>query len=156
MQAPVPTVGLPAGTRVPDYQGQPILLRHGAVPVDDIESAIGRPLIRREDTKAALTSPGQLESHYATRALIRLNARNVVSNEALLAFGPSVPNGAAAVLNLSAAGDLIEASANLFAFLRALDQTGATTIAVMPIPNRGLGEAINDRLRRAAAPRPSV
>jgi len=77
----------------------------------------------------------------------------VEGNEALLAFGPRVPKGARAFLNLSETGDLTEAAANLFAMLRALDKTGTGRIAVMSIPAHGLGEAINDRLQRAAAPR---
>ena len=102
------------------------------------------------------TAPGQLASHYAPNAILRLNARDVRSGEALLAFGPNVPDTAGPLLNLSASGDLIEAAAALFAALRELDRTGARAIAVMPIPEHGLGEAINDRLRRAAAPRPEA
>jgi L-threonylcarbamoyladenylate synthase len=101
-------------------------------------------------------APGQLASHYAPRARLRLNAQNVQAGEALLAFGPLAAEGAdraALVLNLSARGDLIEAAANLFSHLRALDAAGAATIAVMPVPHAGLGEAINDRLARAATPR---
>ena len=99
------------------------------------------------------TSPGQLASHYAPNAALRLDARDVRPGEALLAFGQGVPETTGPVLNLSPAGDLVDAAAGLFAALRALDRTGVTTIAVMPIPAHGLGEAINDRLRRAAAPR---
>jgi L-threonylcarbamoyladenylate synthase len=98
------------------------------------------------------TSPGMLARHYAPAAGLRLEARDVGPGEALLAFGPALPPGAdtaAAVINLSPAGDLTEAAANLFAALRALDEKAAR-IAVMPIPEEGLGEAINDRLRRAA------
>jgi L-threonylcarbamoyladenylate synthase len=108
------------------------------------------------DDGTAPTSPGQLASHYATLAAIRLNAREVFPGEALLAFGPDLPEGAAqaaATLNLSPHSDLVEAAANLFAHLRALDTSGAKTIAVMPVPTHDLGEAINDRLARAAAPR---
>ncbi len=95
-----------------------------------------------------------LASHYAPRARVRLNASDVRDGEALLAFGPNRPAGAARhALNLSASGDLVEAAANLFSHLRALDALKATTIAVMPIPGEGLGEAINDRLARAAAPK---
>jgi L-threonylcarbamoyladenylate synthase len=92
-------------------------------------------------------------SHYAPRTRLRLDARAVGGREALLAFGPRLAQGAAAavkILNLSARGDLIESCANLFSHLRALDSAGADAIAVMPIPHHGLGEAINDRLRRAA------
>jgi L-threonylcarbamoyladenylate synthase len=102
-------------------------------------------------------APGTLPSHYAPRARLRLDAQRVEAQEALLAFGPAPAAGAeraAAVLNLSRRGDLIEAAANLFSHLRALDASGVATIAVMPVPRAGLGEAINDRLARAAAPRP--
>jgi len=97
-----------------------------------------------------------LASHYAPRTPVRLAAERVEKGEALLAFGPSPSAGAAQavrVLNLSARGDPIEAAANLFSHLRALDEAGAKAIAVMPIPSDGLGEAINDRLARAAADR---
>ncbi len=97
-----------------------------------------------------------LASHYATRARLRLDATEVRPGEALLAFGATRTDGAeraAHTLDLSPRGDLVEAAANLFAHLRALDATGVTTIAVAPIPATGLGEAINDRLKRAAAPR---
>ena len=98
-------------------------------------------------------APGMLASHYAPRTSVRLNARRIEPGEALLAFGPALPSGAdraAALLNLSERGDLIEAAANLFDYLRKLDERNARMIAVMPIPDDGLGEAINDRLRRAA------
>ena len=97
-----------------------------------------------------------LASHYAPGAAVRVDARQVRPGEALLAFGPAAIPGsekAAAILNLSPSGDLAEAAANLFAMVQVLDRSGAATIAVMPIPQTGLGEAINDRLRRAAAPR---
>ncbi len=84
---------------------------------------------------------------------MRLEAVEAGPDEALLAFGPQPPSGAAVTVNLSAAGDLLEAAANLFAALRALDRPGLAAIAVMPVPRSGLGEAINDRLTRAAAPR---
>ena len=105
--------------------------------------------------KEAPIAPGQLASHYAPRAKLRLEATQVDAGEALLAFGPALPEGAsrARVLNLSQRGDLIEAAANLFAHLRALDAEDVQAIAVMPVPHEGLGEAINDRLRRAQAPR---
>jgi L-threonylcarbamoyladenylate synthase len=108
------------------------------------------------DEDAALIAPGALPSHYAPRARLRLDAHRVEVGEALLAFGPAKIEGAddaALALNLSQRGDLIEAAAKLFSHLRALDACGAATIAVMPVPRAGLGEAINDRLRRAAAPR---
>lgn len=125
---------------------KPVLLRPGGVARDAIERIAG-PLAMPSDTK--IQSPGQLESHYAPHAKLRLNARDARPGESLLAFGPNVSQAA---LNLSLAGDLHEAAANLFAMLRALDKT-ADAIAVMPVPSDGLGEAINDRLARAAAPR---
>ncbi len=97
-----------------------------------------------------------LASHYAPRTRVRLDARRIEAGEALLAFGPDAVAGvdaATAVMNLSVRGDLDEAAANLFGYLRALDAKGARAIAVMPVPHHGLGEAINDRLRRAAVAR---
>ena len=96
-------------------------------------------------------SPGMLQRHYAPATPLRLAAREVARGEALLAFGPGLQHEGV-MLNLSPGGDLIEAAANLFAHLRRLDSLGVSGIAVMPIPNEGLGEAINDRLRRAARP----
>jgi len=126
--------------------GRAVLLRPGAISRTRIEAVTG-PLQRAsEETIAA---PGQLASHYAPRAKLRLNATTAVAGEALLAFG--AVHGAAR--NLSEKGDLEEAAANLFAMLRALDALNPRGIAVMPIPDHGLGEAINDRLKRAAAPR---
>jgi L-threonylcarbamoyladenylate synthase len=141
--------------------GAPLLLRPGGVPREAIERALGEPLAPPpRDAPAssadAPQAPGMLASHYAPRAALRLRSTCVHPGEALLAFGPNVPDGAAAasaVLNLSGRGDLIEAAANLFAHLRALDACGARIIAVMPVPEEGLGAAINDRLARAAAPR---
>lgn len=129
--------------------GKPVLLRLGAIVREDIERIAG-PLAQAGER---ISSPGQLINHYAPRARLRLNAREVKSGEALLAFGPHVPEGARMIGNLSPTGDVKEAAANLFAMLRELDANGAEAIAVMPIPESGLGEAINDRLRRAAAPR---
>jgi L-threonylcarbamoyladenylate synthase len=128
---------------------QPVLLRLGAMAREDIEKIAGTLAA----PGAKITSPGQLVNHYAPRAALRLNARDVKPGEALLAFGAHVPEGARVTSNLSATGDEKEAAANLFAMLRELDSSGAQSIAVMPVPERGLGEAINDRLRRAAAPR---
>jgi L-threonylcarbamoyladenylate synthase len=137
-----------------DARGEaPVLLRSGAVTAETIEDVLGASLLRRMPAGAQPVAPGQLASHYAPRAMLRLGATDVKEGEALLAFGPDTPPTSGPMINLSATGDLIEAAANLFAALRALDETGAKTIAVMPIPQRGLGEAINDRLRRAAAPR---
>ena len=130
----------------------PALLRLGAVPREAIEAVLGRALpLANED--AAIASPGQLERHYAPNTPLRLGATDVRTGEALLAFGPNAPQGAVAIINLSASGDLEEAAANLFASLRRLDEAGAKAMAVMPIPERGLGEAINDRLRRGAKAR---
>lgn len=124
-----------------------VMLRPGGVAREDIERIVG-PL-RSPVPDGPVTSPGQLSSHYAPKAHIRLNAEAARDGEALLGFGAGAP---AEVLNLSRSGNLAEAAANLFAMLRALDAE-AEAIAVMPIPANGLGEAINDRLKRAAAPR---
>ncbi len=151
---------------------RPLLLRPGGLPRAEIERALGhalaeacphpKPPPRAGEGKegaedgAAPMAPGQLASHYAPRAALRLDALSVRAGEALLAFGPVLPPGAAGaarVLNLSPGGDLIEAAANLFSHLRALDAPGVSMIAVMPVPHQGLGEAINDRLRRGQAPR---
>jgi L-threonylcarbamoyladenylate synthase len=141
---------------------RPVLLRPGALPRADIErvvplAAAPVPVPAEAVEDAALPlAPGQLASHYAPRARLRLDAAEVQPGEALLAFGPQAPAGAAGAVharNLSPRGDLVEAAANLFSYLRALDAAGAATIAVMPVPREGLGEAINDRLGRAAAPR---
>jgi len=123
------------------------LLRPGAIARERIEQVAGPLAETRHD---AISAPGQLQSHYAPRARLRLNAAFAEPGEVLLGFGASAPVDA---LNLSRAGDVTEAAANLFTMLRALDATGTATIAVMPVPADGLGEAINDRLQRAAAPR---
>jgi L-threonylcarbamoyladenylate synthase len=135
------------------FLGPPTLLRPGGLPRDAIERVLGYDLAEAEpEADNAPLAPGMLASHYAPRTPVRLNARNVAPGEALLAFGSDAPD-AAETLNLSPTGDLVEAAANLFSHLRALDAAGARAIAVMPIPNDDLGEAINDRLTRAAAPR---
>lgn len=132
-----------------------MLLRPGGSVRAAIETVLGRPLAGRPHGKiGGPLAPGALASHYAPKTRLRLNARTVHANEALLAFGRDLPAGAPGgtmTLNLSPTGDLVEAAANLFSHLRALDGRGASAIAVMPVPNEGLGEAINDRLRRAAA-----
>lgn len=130
--------------------GNPILLRAGAIARGEIETIAGA-LAAPSDHR--VQSPGQLASHYAPRAALRLDAMTVKPDEALLAFGPLTPPGARMTQNLSVTGDLKEAAANLFAMLYKLDTSGAQTIAAMPVPSHGLGEAINDRLRRAASPR---
>lgn len=130
------------------------LLRPGGVAASDIEALLGKPLLRGHT--AGIAAPGMMASHYAPGAAMRLNVAEVQPDEALLAFGPDRAAGAekaASTLNLSPSGDLVEAAANLFAYMQDLDRSGAATIAVEPIPATGLGEAINDRLARAAAPR---
>ena len=133
-----------------------VMLRPGAVTREQIEAVLGEPALRMDELGASKDrprSPGQLASHYAPRAKVRLNATDLRPGEVLLAFGPPLPGSNGRCENLSPTSDLVEAAANLFAALRRLDATGAETIAVMPIPETGLGEAINDRLRRAAADR---
>jgi len=129
-------------------------LRHGGIPKEAIEAALGAPLAARDAAPRGAPSPGLLASHYAPRAALRLEARDAASFEVALDFGGALRmSGAGARLDLSPASDLAEAAANLFAHLRALDGLGSLVIAVAPIPASGLGAAINDRLRRAAAPR---
>ncbi|HZC15470.1 MAG TPA: L-threonylcarbamoyladenylate synthase [Caulobacteraceae bacterium] len=137
-------VGLES-TVVALLDGPPRLLRPGAVTRAEIEALIG-PLAEAEAD--ARRSPGRLTRHYAPNAPLRLDADGPRAGEAFLAFGP--PPDAPLVFNLSPGRDLAEAAARLFALLRAADATGPTAIAVAPIPDDGLGEAINDRLRRAA------
>lgn len=135
----------------------PRLLRPGGVPTEAIETALGRKL-ERAAAGDPVTAPGMLLSHYAPRLPVRLEAVHVDPEEALLAFGTTCVAGAAqaaAVRNLSPSGDLVEAAANLFSALAHLDRSSATGIAVASIPPTGLGEAINDRLQRAASPRRS-
>jgi L-threonylcarbamoyladenylate synthase len=128
---------------------EPGLLRPGALPREAIELVLGAPLAAAQANHRG-ASPGQLETHYAPSTTLRLGATSVGPDEALLAFGPNPPQGARVSVNLSVSGNLEEAAAKLFAALRELDQARATAIAVMPIPAYGLGEAINDRLQRAA------
>ncbi|WP_354135481.1 L-threonylcarbamoyladenylate synthase [Bradyrhizobium sp. LB11.1] len=138
----------------------PMLLRPGGLSRERIEAVLGvplaRPLVETGSDDNQPLAPGMLASHYAPRAAVRLNVRDVAPGEALLAFGP-VPlpgqEAAAAVMNLSPTADLDEAAANLFGYLRALDAKSPRAIAVMAIPEQDLGEAINDRLRRAAVAR---
>ena len=149
------TVGIES-TIVSCVGEQPQLLRPGGIAREDIERVLGKKLQRPAHAPTP-TAPGMLSSHYAPKAKVRLNAAEVRPGEALLSFGPTpLPDAERAVkqVNLSATGDLPEAAARLFAALRTLDATGADTICVQEIPYHGLGEAINDRLRRAAAPRP--
>jgi L-threonylcarbamoyladenylate synthase len=136
-----------------DVTGErPVILRPGGVTAEELERELG-PLARAGvDTE--ITSPGMLASHYSPDLPLRLNAAGAGPDEALLAFGPEVPPGAGAAVNLSETGDLKQAAARLFAALHELDRPkDFTAIAVMPVPDEGLGAAINDRLRRAASPR---
>ncbi len=126
------------------------LLRPGGVAIEDIEAVIGRVARLSSASASAPPSPGLLQSHYAPELPLRLGASAAGPDEALLGFGPEPPRGAALSRNLSPRGDLHEAAANLFAMLRELDRPELEAIAVAPIPEHGLGLAINDRLRRAA------
>lgn len=131
-----------------------VLLRPGAVPIETLEAIAGRTISKAKLKSGEVpTSSGQLASHYATRAQLRLNASSTNAGEALLSFGPQPPDCSGPTINLSPSGNMIEAASGLFAALRSLDATGVVTIAVMTIPDTGLGAAINDRLQRAAAPR---
>ncbi|GBQ93449.1 translation modulator Sua5/YciO/YrdC/YwlC [Acetobacter nitrogenifigens DSM 23921 = NBRC 105050] len=135
----------------------PVLLRHGGVPLEAIEAEIGPVLLDAPDEPSAPRSPGQLSSHYAPSLPLRLNATDIEPDEALLAFGPA-SRSSNLCWNLSESGDLEEAAARLFAGLRHLDaegrKRGLKRIAAAPVPSHGLGAAIGDRLARAAAPRP--
>lgn len=137
------------------FLGEPRLLRPGALAREALEEALGAPLAAGEGGGAAILAPGMTASHYAPRARLRLEALELREGEAGLDFGGRLGAREAAepVLDLSPDENLEEAAANLFHHLRELDSRGATAIAVAPIPSRGLGEAINDRLRRAAAPK---
>lgn len=136
-----------------DLTGErPLLLRPGSVTREDLEAVLGP--VERATAADGVKAPGMLTSHYAPALPVRLEAAAPEPDEAFLAFGPDqFIRGGRERLNLSPTGDLHEAAANLFAMLRALDRPGARGIAVMPVPETGLGAAINDRLRRAAAPR---
>jgi L-threonylcarbamoyladenylate synthase len=146
------TIGLES-TVVDATGAEPVVLRLGAASRTDIVRLLGREVAVATGEAHKPASPGMLARHYAPAAALRLNAAEVGPDEALLAFGTShVPPHAGMMLNLSWSGDLREAAANLFSALRTLDAAGVKAIAVMPIPEQGLGEAINDRLRRAARP----
>ena len=135
-----------------DLSGEtPALLRPGGVTLEQLTALLG-PIATPSAGPAR--SPGMLASHYAPSLPLRLEATNARPGEAFLAFGPHTPPGFAEILHLSRTGDLAEAAANLFAMLRQLDRPAFTAIAVAPIPGHGLGRAINDRLHRAATPRP--
>ena len=133
------------------HNDRPVLLRPGGIAAEEIEAVAG-PLAEAAGSAAQPASPGMLASHYAPQSPVRLNVEKPGPDETWLGFG-SCPGAA---LNLSATGDLREASTNLFAMLRQLDAEPGRVIAVAPIPTHGLGLAINDRLRRAAAPRPTA
>jgi L-threonylcarbamoyladenylate synthase len=140
--------------------GRTALLRPGAIPRSAVERLLGRgiadAIVADAGDGRRPVAPGMLSSHYAPRAALRMNAVTVAPGEMLLAFGPILPQDAGnapTILNLSSRGDLVEAAANLFNYLRVLDVSGTSSIAVMPVPDEDLGEAINDRLRHAAAPR---
>lgn len=142
-------------TVVACLDGRVRLLRPGGITRAALVDCLGFTLAEAVETARPI-GPGLLASHYAPRARVRLDATAVRAGEAVLLFGSDEPQGmeaARAQFNLSPAGDLTEAATQLFSALRRLDATGAETIAVLPIPETGLGEAINDRLRRAAAPR---
>nr|WP_320143077.1 L-threonylcarbamoyladenylate synthase [uncultured Cohaesibacter sp.] len=130
------------------------LLRPGGISAAQLEAVLGRSLARAGTDDSAPSSPGMMTSHYAPSVAVRLNATDLREGEALLAFGPDLPahsDRAVEIVNLSQTGDSFEAAQKLFASLRALDRPDVTCIAVAPISNEGLGEAINDRLKRAAA-----
>ena len=136
----------------------PVLLRPGGVTLEMLTDVLGDVALAEKSDVDQPKSPGMLASHYAPNLPLRmdariLNAESLKPGEVLLAFGPEAPADPAPVLNLSENGNLAEAAANLFDYLRLLDQDVYTGIAVMPIPDQGIGRAINDRLRRATAPR---
>lgn len=136
-----------------DISGEtPVVLRAGSITRAMLEAVMGAGFRHEAHPTLApvLKSPGMLSAHYAPSIPVRLNAAAVAADEALLAFGPAPLPGATTTLNLSPRGDCIEAAANLFAMLRALDDPRHRAIAVMPIPGEGVGEAINDRLQRAS------
>lgn len=139
-------IGLESTIVSVDAAGAATLLRVGAITREQIEAVAG-PLVA---SRGGIEAPGMMQSHYAPRAGMRLDAEAPRAGEAYLAFGAPAPAGG---LTLSVSGDLVEAAANLYAHLRSLDAAGAEVIAVAPIPAHGLGEAIRDRLARAAAPR---
>jgi len=138
-------------TIVDATSNQPVLLRPGAVPEEEIAAVVGA--IARAGPDAAVRAPGMLSAHYAPDRPLRLDATSADPDEVVIAFGPQPVSGGGRTLNLSPSGDLVEAAGRLFALLREADASGFRGIAVMPIPERGLGRAINDRLRRAAGPR---
>ncbi len=148
------SVGLES-TIVKPWNNTLFLLRSGSITVEELAAFSGRP-VERPQSGAAIEAPGMMISHYAPKTPMRLNAQRIEADEALLAFGPKpIENAGAARVqfNLSPKGDLIEAASNLYDYMKQLDKKGASAIAVQCIPQTGLGEAINDRLCRAAAPK---
>ncbi|MDX2257280.1 MAG: L-threonylcarbamoyladenylate synthase [Hyphomicrobiaceae bacterium] len=146
---------------------RPVILRPGGITAEAIGAILGEPVAHLDTPPAphglstgsmaeALPSPGLLASHYAPTAPVRLGATRTEPGEALLTFGAPITGHSGPRFDLSPSGDLVEAATRLFAGLRALDLPGVMAIAVMPVPGEGLGEAINDRLLRAAAPRPAA
>ncbi|MDE1994666.1 MAG: Sua5/YciO/YrdC/YwlC family protein, partial [Rhizobiaceae bacterium] len=155
LDAGASTVGVES-TIVKVEDGELRLLRPGGLAADEIERVAGKFLTRKTAASPAIEAPGMLASHYAPGAAVRLDATTISAGEALIRFGqPNIAGAeqAAIVLDLSTSGNLAEAAANLFDFMKRADSSGAATIAFSSIPDEGLGEAINDRLRRAAAPR---
>lgn len=145
------TAGVESTILAFDDAGGVIQLRAGALPREQVEQLLGQD-VPLAAANAAISAPGMLKSHYAPNAKLRLNVSEPRKDEAYLAFGPTSATNPT-MRNLSVTGDLVEAARNLFAHLHALDDTSPGCIAVAPIPTTGLGEAINDRLERAAAPR---
>ncbi|EJW21429.1 hypothetical protein IMCC14465_12250 [alpha proteobacterium IMCC14465] len=133
-------------------EDDPILLRRGSLDPAALEETLGHHLryLPEDDSQTAKLAPGRLVRHYAPQAHLRLNAETIEAHEALLAFGTKIPSYAGLCLNLSPTGNLTEAAANLFSYLHELD-AATHRIAVMPIPDEGLGAAINDRLKKAAS-----
>ena len=149
LEAGATSIGLES-TIISCLEGETTLLRLGGIAREDVEQIVGSSLEDQTDVGDKPVSPGQLLNHYAPNASVRLNVYEAAPNEGLLAFGSTVPDHGGPIRNLSETGDLNEAAANLFRFLHELDHE-ADRIAVMSVPNNGLGEAINDRLSRAAA-----
>ncbi|MGI9464888.1 MAG: L-threonylcarbamoyladenylate synthase [Aestuariivirgaceae bacterium] len=143
-------------TIVSCLEDTPVLLRPGGITREAIEDALDMRLARPRGKDGAPVAPGQLASHYAPEAALRMNATWFEEAEAVLAFGPDVPVHSGMILNLSESGSLNETAANLFAMLHELDACGAESIAVMPIPPTGVGLAINDRLKRASTGRRDI
>lgn len=138
-------------------QERPVLLRPGQITCEDLKKIIADTCTTGDVENARIRAPGMMKRHYAPGIPLRMGATSVQPDEALLAFGQKdIPEGARCTLNLSPAGNLVEAATNLFKMLHALDEPYYHAIAVMPIPQEGIGIAINDRLRRAATPCPAI